>query len=194
MTRAALAAALALAALSCAHNPSQLTDALRLEVRLASQRQRAHAPFEARFALRNTASEPVVFCQMDSGVSIAVRRRNDPDAHPIVLHGLALNPAERCHERVSLAPGAAKEFRETLRVREDLAGPGHLLAQIRVHLPGPLRREADIVTVRAPALPIFVQGTAPAEKSARIIPGRKRHGDEEKGEVEVQGQAQEDRS
>jgi hypothetical protein len=169
VTRLALLAAAALGALSCAHRPQlQLEEVLRLEPRIASQRPRAAAPFEVQLSLRNVGAVPVVFCQMDSGVSIGLRRPRDPDPHPIVLHGLAMNAPDRCYERITLAPGAAKEFRETVRVREDLAGPAQLLAQIRVHLPDTLlRREADAPTIRARALPVVIQRATQAEKAGQ---------------------------
>jgi hypothetical protein len=170
VTRPALiAAAAALGALSCAHNPElRLENVLRLEQRIASQPPRAAAPFEVQFSLRNVGAAPVVFCQMDSGVSIALRRPRDPDPHPIVLHGLAMNAPDRCYERITLEPGAAKEFRETLSVREDLAGPAYLLAQIRIHLPDTLlRRETDAPTIRARALPIVIQRAAQAKKAGQ---------------------------
>jgi hypothetical protein len=145
----ALLAALALAA--CAHQTPgshpPLERALRLEMRLPDVTQRAEIPFEVIFALRNATKAPLAFCQADSGVSVALARGYGTDH--VVLHGLALNPAGRCHQPTELAPGAAKEFRELVRVRAELAGPALLFGYIRVHRRGPLRNEADVPTIRS---------------------------------------------
>jgi hypothetical protein len=152
---------LALAGASCAQilpgEQPPLAEALRLEMRLAARAHRVATPFEMRFALRNVAKVPVVFCQLDSGVSVVLLLLRDLQEQPIVIRGQVLNPADSCNERTTLKPGEAVPFREIVRLRPDFDGEARVFGYIRVHRVGPIRGAADVPTIRSRDIPVRLE-------------------------------------
>jgi hypothetical protein len=148
----------ALLVLSCAHGPAQptLAEALRLEIHVSPTDVFAATPSPVRFELRNIASIPVEFCQLDAGVSMWAQHAREVTPRPLKLHSLVLDAA--CYERTRLSPGEAKTFEDTFAVWRDQTGDVDLLAGIRVSAPRQLRQVASVESfIRADALRLSVR-------------------------------------
>jgi hypothetical protein len=96
----------------CVHphlaSPS-LIEALRLETDLKPTDLRDGNRVRARFFVRNIASSPVEFCQVDNGVTVVAI--NERGSFPLVGHGITLDAGPRCYK---LASDETTEYDEEL--------------------------------------------------------------------------------
>ena len=80
---------------------------LRLETDLKPADLQEHAKVRARFFVRNVATNPDEFCQVDNGVTVVAI--NERGSFPLVLHGITLDAGPRCYK---LASDQTTEFDE----------------------------------------------------------------------------------